>query len=145
KPKPRAVPLSAAALDVLHNLPRLAGNPYIFPSPVRKGKPLVNPDKPWRRVRERAGLTDVRIHDLRRTTGAMLASSGVSLPIIAETLGHSSTRATEIYARLASEAARAALERHAEHVEAAVNGKPKEPDKPESAALDPAKLAASLN
>jgi len=122
KPKPRAVPLSSAALDVLREIPRLAGNAYIFPSPTRKGRPLVNPDKPWRRVRERAGLSDVRIHDLRRTTGAMLASSGVSLPIIAETLGHSSTRATEIYARIASEAARAALERHAAAVAAVTGG-----------------------
>lgn len=128
--KARRVPLSAAAADILAGLPRFAGNPYIFPSPTRPGRPRVNVAKAWDRVRTRANLDDLRLHDLRRTVGSTLASAGVGLAIIKETLGHSSTRAAEVYARIASEAAREALERHAALVEAATRA----PDREEGTA-----------
>jgi integrase len=47
------LPLSGEALALLRELPRLKGNPYILPG-RRNGRPLVNIDKPWRRVRDRA-------------------------------------------------------------------------------------------
>lgn len=49
------VPLSAPAMEIVHDLPRQLLNAYVFP-----GRPLVNISKPWRRIRERAGLEDVR-------------------------------------------------------------------------------------
>lgn len=46
------------------------------------------------------GILDLRIHDIRRTLGSYQAMSGASLPIIGKTLGHKSSQATEIYARM---------------------------------------------
>jgi integrase len=109
------VPLSAAAVDVLGELPRELGNAYLFPGNV-PGRPLVNIAKSWRRVRRRAGLEDVRLHDLRRTVGSWLATSGASLPVIGKVLNHSNASTTQIYARLAEDAARIALEEHGERI-----------------------------
>lgn len=64
-------------------------------------------------VEEQAhGPDAVRLHDLRRTVGAWMATSGKSLPIVGKVLGHASTAATVVYARIADEAARDALEEH---------------------------------
>ena len=62
----RMVPLSAAAADVLKGLARTPGNPWVFPG-RKKGTRLVNVNDSWDRVRRRAGLDGVRLHDLRHT------------------------------------------------------------------------------
>jgi integrase len=52
---------------------------------------------------KRAGLRDVRLHDLRRTLGSWQALQGTSLAIIGASLGHKSLSATQVYARLNSD------------------------------------------
>jgi integrase len=44
----------------------------------------------WERVREAAGLSDVTIHDLRRTHATHAVASGVDLRTLAERIGHGS-------------------------------------------------------
>ena len=61
-------------------------------------------------MREKAGLEDVRIHDLRRTVGSWMAQAGVPIRVIGEVLNHSDPRTTEIYARLARDQASEALD-----------------------------------
>jgi integrase len=56
--------------------------------------------KRWRRILERAGIKDLRIHDLRRTLGSWQAITGSSLPIIGKSLNHKNASTTQIYARL---------------------------------------------
>jgi integrase len=107
--RPHIVPLSEPAMQVLEQLPRQQGNPYIFPG-ARPGRPLAGFSKNWRTIRKRANLEDLRLHDLRRTVGSWLAMSGASLPLIGKVLNHSNPSTTAIYARLAEDAARAALE-----------------------------------
>jgi len=63
------VPLSAAALAIIQELPKQEGNPYILPG-EKPGHHLVNIEKIWQRVRKKANVEDVRIHDLRRTLGS---------------------------------------------------------------------------
>jgi integrase len=113
--KPHVYPLSTRAMEVIAQLPRFAGNPYLIPGD-KPGWHLVNISKPWDRVRRRAELRDVRLHDLRRSVGSWLAMSGHSLVEIGKVLGHSSPRTTQIYARLTDEVARAALESHSERM-----------------------------
>jgi integrase len=60
---------------------------------------------------KRAGLTDLRIHDLRRTLGSWQAALGASLPIIGKSLGHQSLEATQIYSRLELGPVRQSVER----------------------------------
>lgn len=124
--EPHVVPLSSPALAILEALPRLAGNPHVFPG-HKHGSHLVNIDKNWRAVRERAGCPDIRIHDLRRSVGSWMANSGVSLQVIGQVLGHApgDVQATAIYARLQRDAARDALEAHG----AALLGATEPPDR----------------
>lgn len=56
------------------------------------------------------GLTDIRLHDIRRTVGSYQAITGASLPIIGKSLGHKSQQATQIYSRLHLDPVRAAME-----------------------------------
>lgn len=104
------LPLSSAAQALLGQLPRMPGNDFVFPG-KRQGQPYVNIDKPWKRIRLSADLLDVRIHDLRRTVGAWLAQDGNSLFLIGKVLNHQSEDATRIYAHLADDSVKTALEK----------------------------------
>ena len=105
------VPLSSLAVTILERLPREEGNPYLLPG-RRPGRHLVNIHKPWTRIRARAGIEDVRLHDLRRTVGSWLAQSGASLHLIGHVLGHKNASTTQIYARFGQDQERQALEQH---------------------------------
>lgn len=70
----------------------------------------------WQRIRSKAGVMDVRFHDLRRTMGSWLASSGESLQLIEKVLNHSSVSTTVIYVRLDINPMRQALERNADRM-----------------------------
>ncbi|PSR55777.1 recombinase XerD [Adhaeribacter arboris] len=58
-----------------------------------------------------ASLLDIRLHDIRRTFGSYQALTGASLQVIGKSLGHKSTQATQIYARLNLDAVRASIEK----------------------------------
>jgi site-specific recombinase XerD len=58
----------------------------------------------WKRIVTAAGLSDLRVHDLRRTLGSYQAIQGASLAIIGASLGHSQPTTTQVYARLTSNA-----------------------------------------
>jgi integrase len=77
-------------------------SPYVFPSRSRTGH-IVEPKSAWKRIITRAGIRDLRIHDLRRTLGSWQAMNGTSLPIIGKSLGHKSLASTSVYARLTLE------------------------------------------
>ena len=70
----------------------------------------------WERVRRRAGLPDVHIHDLRRTAASWLAINGESLPVISQMLNHKSLACTAVYARLSVAPVRHALNGNAERM-----------------------------
>jgi integrase len=112
--RPHLLPLPTPALNILERLPRVSGNEFVFPG--RNGDHLVNVDKRWRQIRERAKLKDVHIHDLRRTLGSYLATRGDSLILIGKALGHSQVQTTAVYARLNLDPVRAALEANAQEM-----------------------------
>ncbi|HPO09607.1 MAG TPA: site-specific integrase, partial [bacterium] len=96
----RIVPLSEPAIEILQNLPRTQGNPFIICG-ERRGCHMVNLGKPWRRIRQRAGLPDLKLHDIRRSYGSILASEGVAMQTIQRLLGHSNVTVTsKVYAHL---------------------------------------------
>jgi len=106
----KALPLNAIALDILREIPRDPENPYVITG-LRQNAPLVNLQKPWRRIRKRAGLDDVRIHDLRHSFASFGVTSGASLPVIGGLLGHRSMSATSTYAHLSQDPLRDASEK----------------------------------
>jgi integrase len=107
KTGPKTIHLNAPALDLLTNLSRLEGNPYVIPG-ERRHSHLVNLEKPWRRLRKRAGLSDVRLHDLRHSFASVGAGAGLGLPIIGALLGHTQAATTARYAHLADDPLRQA-------------------------------------
>lgn len=107
--------LSGPALAILQSVPQQEGNPY-FLCGAKPGHHLVNIEKPWRRIRKAAGIEDVRLHDLRRTTGSWLSQASVDLNLIREALRHQNISTTLTYARLGQDAARDVMEEHGRRI-----------------------------
>ncbi len=105
----RTVPLAPTAVDVLRawrkgRLPAGAVFPFA----------LTELDVAWRAARSRAGLDDVRFHDLRHSAASYLAMSGASLMDIAAILGHKTLAMVKRYSHLSEQHTTAAIDRMAE-------------------------------
>jgi integrase len=95
----QTVTLAMEAIEILKVRKSNRSSFFVFPGNGRTGH-LVEPKKGWKRILERAGIEDLRIHDLRRTLGSWQAITGSSLPIIGKSLNHKNASTTQIYARL---------------------------------------------
>jgi integrase len=76
----------------------------------------------WQRIRKTAGLPDVRLHDLRHSFASVGALGGSGLPILGRLLGHADTRTTERYVHFAAHPIKAAADRIANTIVAAMSG-----------------------
>ncbi len=112
--------LSAPALQILTEIPRIANNPFVICG-QKEGSHLVNIKDPWRKIRKNAGLEDVRIHDLRHNFASSGVASGHHLKIIGSLLGHADTATTERYAHLANDPLQTANEAISSRILAAMN------------------------
>ncbi len=65
----------------------------------------------WKRILDRAGIKDLRLHDLRRTLGSWQAATGANSFMIGRTLCHKSTQSTAVYARLNIDLVRDSVEK----------------------------------
>lgn len=101
------VPLSAPALQLLAGMEQTSE--YVFPG--NGGGPQQDLKGAWAALRKMAEIEDVRIHDLRHTYAAQLASAGLSLPVIGALLGHTQAATTQRYAHLQDDPLREATER----------------------------------
>lgn len=96
-------PLTDKAIELLKQMKETAISDWVFPSKTSATGHFVEPKKAWKNLLKRAGIEDLRIHDLRRTLGSYQAINGSSLQIIGRSLGHKTIQATQIYARLINE------------------------------------------
>jgi integrase len=96
--KPRRIALNGAAISLLSSWERKGE--YIFPSPLT-GRPPASLWFPWDRIRKRADLQELRLHDLRHSFASFLVNRGLSLYVVQHLLGHAHARTTERYAHLA--------------------------------------------
>jgi integrase len=82
---------------------------FLFPGHI-PGSPLREVRETWLAVCKTANIEDCHIHDLRHTHASILASNGMSLPVIGQLLGHSQQSTTQRYAHLLDSALRQASE-----------------------------------
>lgn len=112
----QTIPLTPNALEILKRRYETENKheQWVFPSDrkcrdAKEVTHLAHPKYAWKRIIERAEITNLRIHDLRRTAGSYMAIQGVSPTIIGKALGHRSQAATAMYARLTQDPVRQAM------------------------------------
>ncbi|MBM3633563.1 MAG: DUF4102 domain-containing protein [Alphaproteobacteria bacterium] len=103
------LPLSTQVITLLKSMKEKSKDKYLFPSKI-PGQPLQDIKKSWSTIQKRAGLANVRLHDLRHTHASHLVSSGLSLSIVGKLLGHTQASTTQRYAHLADAPLRQAAE-----------------------------------
>lgn len=109
--KEHRVRLSGAALRLLRDMrSERTTSRYLFPGGV-SDRPLQEVKGFWAGVCRKAELNDCRIHDLRHTYASILASAGLSLPVIGALLGHTQPNTTARYSHLFDDPLREATER----------------------------------
>ena len=110
KTGPRAVHLSAQARQIIDRQCHGA-SAYVFPSPRKAGCPRSVHLPSWNSIRRRAGIEDVRLHDLRHNFASHAVMHGVPVPVVSRLRGHSNVRMTLRYSHLAEKDIEAAAER----------------------------------
>ena len=108
--KPRYIPLSGGVVHLLAALRQEQASwpekqrdcPWVFPNPDT-GKPYVSIYYAWDTARQRAGLPEVRIHDLRHTFASYLINAGRSIYEVQRILGHTQIKTTQRYSHLSQD------------------------------------------
>ena len=125
----KVIQLNKPALEILRELPRESD--WVFPG-AKKGKHLVNLQKPWRRIRKAAELEDVKIHDLRHSYASIAVAGGLSLFVTGQLLGHSQPQTTARYTHLENDPLKQGAELVGRRIEDAWNriADTEQPDSP---------------
>ena len=109
--EPLRVHLIDSVIDLLKKRLELYGRgEWVFGGTGATGH-LMEPKMGWKRILERAGIKDLRLHDLRRTLGSWQAATGANSFMIGRSLGHKSTQSTAVYARLNLDPVRDSVEK----------------------------------
>lgn len=96
----RVIFLTKPVLAILKQMPRIAEHPYILFG-RQFGQPIGVPNASWNLIREKAGLVDFRIHDLRHSYATICNQLELSEGTIGTLLGHrSKTTVTQRYTGL---------------------------------------------
>ena len=111
----KVVHLGDPAISVLQRIQRIGDNPWVLTG-SKTEKPMSDLDYYWQRIRDRADLEGVRVHDLQQTyaSGGLLVGEG--LPMIGKLLGHNHVHTTARYAHLANDPLKSAANRIATRI-----------------------------
>ena len=121
KSGPCMVALTPAVEAVLDGIRRTRGNPWVIVGKA-PGSRLKTLKSTWRRVKVRAGLHDVRLHDLRHSYATRALALGESLTMIGKLLNHAQMQSTARYAHVLVEAEKAAAARVGDRIASHVAG-----------------------
>lgn len=116
----KVIPIGAPASEVLANLTAVEESPFVFPA-TSGDAAFQGTEKVWRKLRERAGFPELRLHDLRHSFASVGLARGDALPVIGAILGHSDIKTTSRYAHLADDPVRQSADAIAKTVAAALN------------------------
>ncbi len=103
------IALAPSALALLQQRRQRVLGEFVFPARSATGH-KINPQKGWQRILARAGIEDLRLHDLRRSLGSWQAATGANLAVIGKSLNHKDMKSTQVYARLNLEPVRQSVE-----------------------------------
>jgi len=107
--KVQSVPLAGPALRILEARRERILSEWVFPSDIIPGQHVQEFRAPWKSLLKRAGISNLRPHDVRRTLGSWMSKS-VALPVVKLALGHADISTTAIYARSENPEVRKAFE-----------------------------------
>lgn len=107
--KPRHVPLSQAAIDLINRLPRYRDCDWLVPNPETRA-PFVSIKHAWDTARKAAGLHGLRLHDLRHSAASFMINAGIDLYAVGRILGHADHASTVRYSHLADQTLLKAVE-----------------------------------
>ena len=99
----RSVPLNDSALEVLRSVTTQGNFEHVFIN-QQTGEPYTTISKVWDRIRRKANLPHLRIHDLRHSYASFLVNNGRTLYEVQQILGHSDPWVTMRYAHLSTKA-----------------------------------------
>lgn len=116
----KVIPIGAPAVEVLASLTAVEESPFVFPA-TSGDAAFQGTEKVWRKLRERAGFPELRLHDLRHSFASVGLARGDALPVIGAILGHSDIKTTSRYAHLADDPVRQSADAIAKTVAAALN------------------------
>lgn len=116
----RTILLNDPAWEIIAGMPRVPGNPYVFPG-KDEGQPLKWIQKAWEKIRNRAGVPDVQIRDLRHNlAGYMIQHAPITA--VRDQLGHTSVQTTNIYIDPLAESVREGSNKAAAEIQHALIG-----------------------
>ena len=118
------VPFGKTAAAVLKSIDKFDDNPHVITGRKPRSH-LTDLQDPWQRIRSKAGLTGVRIHDLRHSYASGSPALGEGLPMIGKLLGHTQVQTTARYAHLARDPVKTAGRRVSDTIGAAMLRKTK--------------------
>ena len=122
----KTIQLSEPAVEVLSNIPRFIGGDYVITGRDPR-EHLIGLPHIWMRIRAKAGLLDVRIHDLRHTWASAAVNAGMTLPFVGALLGHREVATTNRYSHLMSDPLKQAAEKVATELDRALKTPPRRP------------------
>ena len=115
------LPLMNEALKILEHRKEQSDSNWVFPSSTSKSGHIEEPKKVWYQILQRAGIKNLRMHDLRRTLGSWMAINGASSYVIGKTLNHKNSQSTDVYARLNNDPVREFMDKAVSSIELAKN------------------------
>ena len=115
------VHVSDPAIAVLRGLAREDGNPWVITG-AKLGEALSDVYGQWHRIRCRARIKDVRLHNLRHSFASHAVLQGIPLPVVSRLLGHKRPSMTLRYAHVGDRETEAAAERIGAVIARALDG-----------------------
>jgi integrase len=117
--KVRSVPLNDSAIEVLDQLGTEDKFEWLFVN-AAKGERLKYVHGVWERLRDKAGMPNLRLHDLRHSHASMLINQGHTLFVVQKILGHNDPSVTQRYAHLSTRSLQEASDSASEMIQKAM-------------------------
>ncbi|BAG41055.1 putative integrase [Orientia tsutsugamushi str. Ikeda] len=104
--KAQNIPLTDEIIEILQARKLTSKSKWVLSTDKSKSGHLEYPYRGWYKICKKAGIKNLRIHDLRRTFASCMADEGAGQYIISAALNHSDIKSTSIYTKVSLEPVR---------------------------------------